>query len=64
MFQPGDDVIVDFDGCDHDGVIDRVHTEWAFCTIAIDPDADYGSGTERLAPHQTVCVPVERISPR
>lgn len=60
----GDDVIVDFEGLDHFGHIERIEKGWAMCTIAIDPLIDYGSGTERLAPHQTVMVPLSRVRPR
>lgn len=59
--QPGDDVIVDLDDLDHQGTIERIEHGWAHCLIAIDPDNDYGSGTERLAPYQHVCVPLARV---
>ena len=61
---PGDPITVDFGGLDHDGVIERIEHGWAFCIIAIDPEADYGSGTERLSPHQHICVPIDRITKR
>ena len=61
---PGDDVTVDFDGLDHDGVIERIEHGWAICTIIIDTEPDYGSGTERLSPYQTVAVPIARVTPR
>ncbi len=64
MFKPGDDVIIDFEGLPHDGHIERVCKGWVMVTMAVDPLLDYGSGTERLAPHQTVCVPLTRVSPR
>ena len=59
----GDSVVVDFEGMDHLGRLDKLERGWAVCTVAIDPLADYGSGTERLAPHQTVCVPISRVRP-
>lgn len=61
--KPQDDVIVEFDGEDLAGVVEKIEHGWARCTVAIDPLADYGSGTERLAPHQTVCVPLGRVRP-
>lgn len=59
---PGDPVIVDFDGLDHRGILERIDHGWARCLIMIDPEADYGSGTERLDPLQHVCVPVGRVT--
>lgn len=63
-FAAGDDVTVEFDGIEHQGRIDKIDHGWAICTIAIDPSADYGSGTERLAPHQTVAVQTTRVRAR
>lgn len=62
--QPGQDVIIDFEGDPHTGHIEKIEKGWAMCSMAIDPLLDYGSGTERLAPYQTVCVPLSRVSPR
>ncbi|WPH57633.1 hypothetical protein [Mycobacterium phage WXIN] len=62
--KPGDDAIIDFEGIDHLGHIDSIEKGWARCTMSIDPYLDYGSGTERLAPHQTVMVPLGRVRPR
>lgn len=60
----GNDVIVDFEGELHIGHIEKVEKGWARCSILIDPELDYGSGTERLSPHQTVMVPIARVAPR
>lgn len=64
-WRPGDDVIIEFDGEDHDGHIlkDEGHG-WLRCSMVVDPINDYGSGTERLAPHQTVAVQTTRVRPR
>lgn len=60
--RPGDNVIVDFEGEDHLGNIEKFESKgWVRCCIVIDPGLDYGSGTERLAPYQTVCVPSTRV---
>lgn len=64
MFQPKDDVIVDFDGVDHYGHVDRIDKGWALCTIETDWACDYGSITSRMGPHQTVCVPIARVRAR
>lgn len=60
----GQDVTVEFDGIEHLGRVEKIDHGWAICTIAIDPTADYGSGTERLAPHQTVAVQTTKVKPR
>ena len=60
-FNPGDDVIVDFDGLDHQGEVVRDERGWVFCRIVIDINADYGSVGPRLDPHATVCVPESRV---
>lgn len=56
MFQKGDDVIVEFDGVEHVGEVIGEERGWVRATILIDPELDYGSGTERLAAHQTVMI--------
>jgi hypothetical protein len=60
-YQPGEDVTVTFDGIDHPGTVERIENGWIQCRIIIDPDADYGSGTERLDPEQTVCVRSDKV---
>lgn len=59
----GDDVIVTFDGIDHPAEIERIENGWCYCRIAIDPAADYGSLTPRLAPESTVCVRTKWVRP-
>lgn len=60
-YTPGTDVIVEFDGVEHRGeVLDHRHG-WVTALMQVDPQADYGSGTNRLAPQQTVCVPDGRV---
>lgn len=61
--KPGDDIFVNLDGEEFPGHVDRMERGWIFATVAIDPEADLGSGTERLAPHQSVCVPEARVRP-
>ncbi|KPG13712.1 hypothetical protein AN911_00470 [Mycobacteroides immunogenum] len=57
MFREHDDVIVVFDGVEHDGeVLTDEMRGWVRVTMLIDPELDYGSGTERLSAHQTVMV--------
>ncbi|PVB19771.1 hypothetical protein D2E83_11430 [Mycobacteroides abscessus] len=56
MFKKGDDVIVEFEGVEHVGEVIAEERGWVRATILIDPELDYGSGTERLAPTQTVMV--------
>ncbi|OHU51492.1 hypothetical protein BKG82_23125 [Mycobacteroides chelonae] len=61
MFKPGDDVIVDFEGLEHNGHVERADSGWILCTIETDWAYDYGSITARMGPHQTVCVPQARV---
>lgn len=60
---PGDDVTVTFDGINHPGSIERIENGWYHCRIAIDPEADYGKQTPRLAPQSTVCVRADNVQP-
>ena len=62
--KPGDNAYVDFEGEVHLGHIDKIERGWVRAIIELDPLLDYGSGTERLSPHQTVMVPVCRVTPR
>lgn len=59
--KPGDDVIIEFEGEEHLGCIERIERGWIRAAMQTDPEFDYGSGTDRLAPHQTVCVPEARV---
>lgn len=63
---PGDDVFVDFENGEDElaGHIDKIERGWVRCTVQIDVESDYGRGTERLSPYQTVMVPVARVRPR
>ena len=54
--KPGDTVTITFDNEDHPGAIESVSHGWVIARMTIDPELDYGSGTERLDPQQTVCV--------
>lgn len=60
-YQPGDDVIVDFDGIEHRGSVISHNRGHVLATIVIDPVADYGSITPRLAPESTVCVAEAKV---
>lgn len=53
---PGQDVLVDFAGQTHPGVVIAQHGQWVMCRIHTDPIWDYGAITDRLDPEQTVCV--------
>ncbi|OHT47950.1 hypothetical protein [Mycobacteroides chelonae] len=56
MFKEKDQVVVLFDDVEHDGEVIVEERGWVRANILIDPELDYGSGTERLAPVQTVMV--------
>lgn len=56
-WEPEDDVIVEFEGADHQGHVLKVeHGGWVRCLIETDWAYDYGSITPRMAPQQTVLV--------
>lgn len=60
-FQPGDDIIIDFDGIEHPAEVLDHRAGWILAMMRPDPLADYGSGTSRMDPtRQTVCVPETR----
>lgn len=56
-FTQGEDVLVDFQGREHQGEVIRQSLGYVMCMIAIDPSWDYGSQSPRLDPISTVCVP-------
>lgn len=64
-YQPGDDVLVDFDGRETRGEILSVSakTGYVLCNVIIDPAWDYGSITARLAPVSTVAVRPNQLKP-
>ncbi|AEJ94153.1 hypothetical protein THIBAULT_55 [Mycobacterium phage Thibault] len=61
--KPGDDVIVEFEGLEHRGHVEKVERGWVFCTIKVDPEADYGAITSRMSPYQTVAVKSAKVRP-
>ena len=55
--KPGDDVVVEFDGLEHAGVVEQLMGKgWLRCKIRIDSSADYGNITPRLGIESVVCV--------
>lgn len=62
-FQPGQDVIVDFDGVEHRGEVLNHRGGHVLATIVTDLLADYGGISPMLAPHQTVCVAEGKVRP-
>lgn len=60
-FQAGDDVIVEFDGQEHQGEVMRQAHGYIMCKIMIDPMSDYGSQSPRLDPISTVMVPEKDV---
>ena len=56
-FEPNQDVIVEFDGLEHRGIVEqKMGKGWVRCKIRIDPLADYGSITARMGVTSVVCV--------
>lgn len=60
-YQPGEDVIVQFDGQEHQGEVIRQSRGFVMCQIIIDPSWDYGSQGPRLDPVSTVLVPEKNV---
>lgn len=60
-FQRGEDVIVEFDGQEHQGEVVRQSHGYVMCQIIIDPLWDYGSQSPRLDPISTVMVPEKNV---
>ena len=56
MFEPGDDVIVSYDGEDCPGEVINYTNGWVLARVLIDPVTDYGSVTDRLSPISNVMV--------
>ena len=62
-YEPGQDVIVEFQGIEHRGEVITHGRGHVLCTIVVNGDADYGSITPRLAPYSTVCVAESKVRP-
>lgn len=60
-FKEGQDVIVEFDGLEHRGEVLEHRHGMVMAVIEVDLLADYGGGTEKLAPQQTVCVAEAKV---
>ena len=60
-FEPGQDVMVDVFGIEHQGEVLSQSRGWVVCLIATDPLADYGKVGPKLDPRTTVCVPDVRV---
>jgi hypothetical protein len=60
----GQDIVVNFQGIEHQGHVENIERNgWIRCRIAIQPVADYGAITARMAPHSTVCVRASDVRP-
>jgi hypothetical protein len=60
----GDDVVVDFDGNECRGEVVRAEPSgYVLTRILVDPDADYGSISARLAPISYAMVRRDEIRP-
>jgi hypothetical protein len=59
-FKPGDDVIVELKGRDHQGEVIEQRGGYVMCRVHIDPVWDYGS-TSWVDPEQTVCRPESSV---
>lgn len=59
---PGDDVVVDFDGAEFPGEILKVEQSgYVLCRVHVDPMWDFGSASSRVMPEQVVAVRRGRV---
>lgn len=63
MFHPGDDVMVEFEGGEWPGEVERVHGGWVIARIAIDPVWDFGQISPDISPIMTVAVRDKYVRP-
>lgn len=56
MFDPGEDVVVTFDGEECQGEVIENRNGWILARIIIDPTSDYGPQTPRMSPVSQVMV--------
>lgn len=61
-YQPGQDVVIEFDGIKHRGVIINHRGGYCMATMEVDALADYGGVSAMLDPQQTVCVPERHVA--
>jgi len=63
-FNPGDDVIVNFQGAECPGEVVLVYRSSGFILtrIHIDPEIDFGGVSPRLDPEPLVCVREENVT--
>ena len=62
-FKAGQDIIIEFDGINHRAEVIEHRRGTVMAVMETDPAADYGSGTDRMAPQQTVCVAEHKVKP-
>jgi hypothetical protein len=56
MFDPGQDVIVTFDGVECPGEVIEVKHGWILAKVLIDPNSDHGGISPTLSPVSQVMV--------
>ena len=56
MFEPGQDVVVLFDGEECPGEVIECNHGWVLARVLIDPCSDWGSLSDRLSPVSQVMV--------
>lgn len=64
-FKPGDDVLVEFDGGEFPGEVQKIeHGDWVRATIRTDPTWDFGASSARVDIDQTVMVRIGAVRER
>jgi hypothetical protein len=64
MFNPGDDVLVTFEGGEFPGEVLKLESSgYVLCRIHPDPLWDFGSASSRVMPEQIVAVRKSAVQP-
>lgn len=62
MFNPGDDVLVTFEGAEFPGEVLKLEKSgYILCRVITDPEWDYGFASPRIMPEQVVAVRHGRV---
>lgn len=62
-FSPGEDVIVDFEGGEWPGEVEKLSNGWVIARILVDPEWDFGGLSPNVSPIMTVAVRESHVRP-
>ena len=63
MFEPGQDVVVSFDGGEWPGEVERINNGWVIARIMVDPEWDFGRLSSNISAIMTVAVREAYVRP-